>query len=120
MANTDSQEQLPDNQWCLYIILSSDNRLYTGITNNVERRWHAHLNTPRGAKFFRGRSPQKLLYLEQGFDRSSASRREAEIKKLTRSQKLALIARQDAIDWHSQLNLPQSSSTSTRARSVLE
>lgn len=94
------------SHWCVYIILSSDNRLYTGITTNMVKRWHAHANTASGAKFFRGRSPQQLLLLETGFDRSTASQREAAIKKLNRRQKLALIARQSHLDWHAQLQLP--------------
>lgn len=98
----------PATHWCVYIILSSDNRLYTGITTDIEKRWHAHCNTVQGAKFFRGRSPQKLLHFETGFDRSTASQREAAIKKLTRPQKLALIEQQADIHWHDQLNLPQS------------
>lgn len=92
--------------WCVYVILSSDNRLYTGITTDMVKRWHAHSNTVRGAKFFRGRSPQRLLLLETGFDRSTASQREAAIKKLRRPQKLALIAQQSHINWHARLPLP--------------
>jgi putative endonuclease len=48
--------------WQIYIILCSDNSLYTGITTDLERRFrqHAHL---RGAKYFRGREPTRLMYL---------------------------------------------------------
>lgn len=78
------------NDWLVYIILCSDNTLYTGITNNIERRMQQHASQ-QGAKYFRGRRPQKLVHLEDGHDRSSASQREAAIKKLKRVDKDALI-----------------------------
>lgn len=76
--------------WQVYIILCSDNSLYTGITIDVERRYNQHLSGT-GAKYFRGHSPRRLVYLEEGHDRSSASRREAEIKKLRAKEKRELI-----------------------------
>lgn len=76
--------------WFVYIIRCSDDTLYTGITNNLERRLTQHA-TQRGAKYFRGRQPEAIVYVENGHDRSSASRREAEIKKLDRGGKLLLI-----------------------------
>ncbi len=76
--------------WFVYIIHCSDDTLYTGITNNLERRMQQHA-TQRGAKYFRGRQPQKVVYLENGHDRSSASKREAAIKKLNREEKQRLI-----------------------------
>ena len=85
----------PDDSWFVYIIESDDNRLYTGITNNLLRRWRAHSSGRRGARFFRGRKPRRLVYFETGFDRSGASRREAEIKRLQRQQKLRLVASQN-------------------------
>lgn len=81
-----------DKYWSVYMILSSDNRLYTGITTDINRRWKQHSGAAGGAKFFRGRQPARLVYLEQGHDRSSASRREAEIKKLRRPSKLGLVS----------------------------
>ncbi|USE39636.1 GIY-YIG nuclease family protein [Endozoicomonas sp. SCSIO W0465] len=83
---------MSDGCWSVYIILASDNSLYTGITTDIERRWYQHCRTARGARYFRGRKPQQLVYLEGDHDRPSASRREAAIKKLTRRQKLNLIA----------------------------
>ncbi len=77
--------------WQVYIIRCSDDSLYTGISNDVQRRWQQHLDQ-RGAKYFRGRKPVQIVYLEGGHDRSSASRREAAIKKLHRQGKQALIA----------------------------
>ncbi|MEJ2443829.1 MAG: GIY-YIG nuclease family protein [Exilibacterium sp.] len=82
----------PTTSWCVYIIQSDDDLLYTGITNNLERRWQAHLQQKGGAKFFRGRRPKQLLYVERGHDRASASQREAAIKRMPRAKKLQLVA----------------------------
>ena len=86
----DTEENLaPDLDWMVYIIQADDTSWYTGITNDFAARWQKHLSG-KGAKFFRGRKPEKLHYLEKGHNRSSASRREAVIKKLSRTQKLLL------------------------------
>ncbi len=77
--------------WQVYIILCTDDSLYTGITTDIERRFAQHA-AGTGARYFRGRAPQRLVYLESGHDRSSASRRESVIKKLRRSDKRQLIA----------------------------
>jgi putative endonuclease len=77
--------------WFVYIILCSDASLYTGITNDVQRRFEQHTDG-RGAKYFYGRRPERLVYLETGHDRSSATRRELRLKKLSRRQKTRLIA----------------------------
>jgi len=79
--------------WQVYIILCSDDSLYTGITTDTERRFAQHL-AGTGAKYFRGRAPLRLVYRENGHDRSSASRREAEIKGLRAQEKRQLIATQ--------------------------
>ncbi len=76
--------------WHVYIIRCSDGSLYTGITTDVARRFDQHA-TGRGARYFRGRQPKELVYLESGHDRCSAGKREAEIKGLTRAGKAALI-----------------------------
>ena len=78
--------------WSLYIIEASDASLYTGITTDVERRFEEHLNCQKGAKYFNGRTPVRIVYREDGHTRSSASRREMEIKKLSRRDKQNLIA----------------------------
>ena len=77
--------------WFVYIILSSDDRYYTGITTDVRRRWKEHSTGKAGAKFFRGRTPKKLLFVSNHESRSEASRREAEIKSFSRIQKTALL-----------------------------
>ena len=76
--------------WHVYIILCSDNTLYTGISNDVARRISEH-GSQRGAKYFRARRPKRLVYLEGGPSRSTASRREAVIKKMQRCAKERLI-----------------------------
>lgn len=74
----------------VYILRCKDNSLYTGITNDLEKRLEVH-NSGKGAKYTRSHRPVTLAYSEKLPDRSSALRREAEIKKLTRQQKEELI-----------------------------
>ncbi|MCW8880095.1 MAG: GIY-YIG nuclease family protein [Kangiellaceae bacterium] len=76
--------------WFIYIIVSSDNKLYTGITTDVERRWEEHRSGKNGAKFFRGRKPKQLLYVTRANSRSEATKEEIKIKKLSRVQKLKM------------------------------
>ena len=77
--------------WQVYILLCSDGSLYTGITTDVKRRFAQHA-AGTGAKYFRGRSPCRIVYLEPNHDRSSASRRELAVKKLRLAEKQSLIA----------------------------
>ncbi len=77
--------------WQVYIILCSDDTLYTGITTDLQRRFAQHASG-RGAKYFRGRQPAEVVYQECGLTRGSAGRREMEIKNLTRAEKRTLIA----------------------------
>lgn len=76
--------------WSVYIILCSDQSLYAGITTNVGRRFDEHASL-KGAKYFRTCQPLRVVFLEDGHSRSSASRREAEIKKMKRSEKLRML-----------------------------
>ncbi|MDH3387603.1 MAG: GIY-YIG nuclease family protein [Gammaproteobacteria bacterium] len=82
--------ETPDN-WSLYIIEADDRSLYTGITTDIERRFAEHLQGQKGARYFNGRRPVRVVYREDGHSRSSASRREIEIKRLSRSEKQQLI-----------------------------
>ena len=79
-----------EKQWTVYILECGDGTLYTGITDDLERRLHAHAQG-KGAKYTRGRAPLILRYREPCPDKSSALRREREVKALPRSRKLALI-----------------------------
>lgn len=73
-----------------YILLCKDGTLYTGWTNNLEKRLKAH-NNGGGAKYTRGRTPVTLLYSEKFETKQEAMQREAAIKKLKKVQKLKLI-----------------------------
>ena len=75
----------------VYILECSDGSLYTGITKDITKRLNEHNTSDKGAKYTKARRPVKLLYEESSLDRSSASKREYTIKKLTRLKKLELI-----------------------------
>ena len=75
----------------VYILECSDKTLYTGIATDIKRRLDEHNNSDKGAKYTRIRRPLKLVYSEESENRSSASKREYEIKKLSREKKLKLI-----------------------------
>lgn len=77
--------------WEVYMIRSSSGKLYTGITNHLERRFTEHQKGSRGARFFYFSKPEAIVFREFHPDRSSASRRECAIKKMTRAEKLLLI-----------------------------
>ncbi len=80
--------------WTVYIVETQAGKLYTGITVDVGRRLGEHAESVRGAKFFRLSPPRGVRFLERHPDRAAASRREAEIKRMSRTQKLRLIAGQ--------------------------
>ena len=75
----------------VYILECSDKTLYTGIATDLERRLDEHNNSDKGAKYTKIRRPLTLVYSEESENRSSASKREYEIKKLSREKKLELI-----------------------------
>ncbi len=74
-----------------YILRCRDGTLYTGWTNDLDRRLAAH-NGGAGAKYTRSRRPVELVYYETYPTKQEAMAREARIKRLTRTEKLALIA----------------------------
>ena len=80
-----------DKQWVVYILECGDGTLYTGITDDMERRLRLHAQG-KGAKYTRGRGPLTLRYREQCPNHSTALKREAQIKRLARKEKLALCA----------------------------
>ena len=75
----------------VYLLRCRDGTLYTGYTDNPERRLRVH-NAGKGAKYTRSRLPVELVYPEQCPDKSAALRREREIKRMRRAEKLALIS----------------------------
>lgn len=74
----------------VYILKCKDGSLYTGITTDLARRLKEHASG-KGAKYTRGKKAGKIVYTERKKNRSTASKREAEIKSWTRAQKLALV-----------------------------
>ena len=77
----------------VYILECRDKTLYTGITNNLEKRIKDHNESKIGAKYTSGRRPVVLKYFEKVSNRSKALKREIEIKSWTRRRKLDLIAK---------------------------
>lgn len=80
-----------NKDWLVYIVECSDKTLYTGITNDLEKRLEQHNHGKDGAKYTRVRRPVKCVYKEVQINRSEATKREYAIKKITRSEKLKLI-----------------------------
>lgn len=74
--------------WFVYILLCSDNSLYTGYSDNPQKRFVDHQNG-RGAKYTRSHKPIKILYQEQFTTKSEAMKRENEIKRWSRAKKIA-------------------------------
>ncbi len=81
------KDKMSTKPWCVYIVLCSDQTLYTGITNDIERRISEHNNSAKGAKYTKARRPVKLMYQEKCLDRSMASKREHQIKRLPKHHK---------------------------------
>lgn len=81
-----------EKQWVVYILECKDDSLYTGITDDLDRRLAAH-RAGKGAKYTRGRAPLILRYVEECEDHSSALRREYAIKQLCRAEKLELCSK---------------------------
>ena len=77
--------------WMVYILKCGDGSFYTGITNNIEARMLAHENG-KGAKYTKGRAPFSLAYKELCINRSEATKREMDIKKLSQQGKVKLIS----------------------------
>ena len=77
--------------WYVYILQCSDDTLYTGITNDLDKRVDQHNYGTTAAKYTRARRPVQLVYFEQLADKRLAAKREYEIKQLTRAEKLVLI-----------------------------
>ena len=80
-----------NNTWTIYFLRCNDNSLYTGITTDIKRRLHQHNNTKLGAKYTRARRPVVLVYSETAVDKSTASKREYQLRTLTKKQKEKLV-----------------------------
>jgi putative endonuclease len=85
-------EKLDNKTWVVYLLKCANNSLYCGITNDMARRLRQHNGEIQGgAKYTRANSPCELVYQEKSEDRTSASKREYEIKKMDKNTKLLLI-----------------------------
>ena len=73
--------------WFVYILLCKDNSLYTGSTNNLEKRFADH-QKGKGSKYTRSHKPVKIVYREEIESKSSALKREIEIKSWSRLKKI--------------------------------
>ncbi len=78
-------------EYFVYIVECKDGSYYTGITVDLARRIDEHNNSTKGAKYTKKRRPVTLIYSQGGYDRSSASREEHRIKKLSKPEKVLLV-----------------------------
>lgn len=90
-THTEYDITMKSQTWFVYIIENDKGHLYTGITTDLDRRFKEHASSQKGAKFFRVAKPVRILFSKQFPNRSEASRFECEVKKMRRSQKIALI-----------------------------
>ena len=77
--------------WYVYMVRCNDGTLYTGITNNLDKRVEAHNSGKDGARYTRSRRPVKLVYSEQVESKSAAAKLEYQFKRLPRSKKKELV-----------------------------
>lgn len=77
-------------KWCVYIVRCKDKTLYTGYTNDLEKRELSH-NEGKGARYTRQRRPVRVVYVEEFGSKGKALKREYEIKQMTREEKEELI-----------------------------
>lgn len=80
-----------EQKWYVYILQCADGTLYTGITNNLDRRLKAH-NAGTASKYTRTRRPVMMVYQEEEESKGEALRRELQIKAMSRQQKKALLS----------------------------
>ena len=86
-------DSAPGENWTVYILACADGTLYTGITTDPARRLREHNHDNRlGARYTRARRPVRLVYAEACASRAAAARREADIKRMRRADKQALLA----------------------------
>jgi putative endonuclease len=90
MINMKIKEALINKAWIVYILHCKDNTLYTGITNNIEKRLIAH-NKGLAAKYTRTRLPVVLSAVSNPMSKTEALRLEMRIKKLTKGEKIAAL-----------------------------
>ena len=79
------------NVWYVYFLRCNDNSLYAGITTELKRRLHQHNNTKLGAKYTRARRPVELVDSEKAVDKSTAAKREYQLRTLSKQKKEQLV-----------------------------
>ena len=89
--DTDSKQK---NEYFVYILHCIDDTLYTGMTNDLKHRLSMH-NSGKASRYTKSRLPVNYVYIESGFSKSDALKREYQIKHMNRKQKLALISKAD-------------------------
>lgn len=77
--------------WYVYMVICNDQTIYTGIAKDLQKRLAEHNTGVNGAKYTRSRRPVKIVLQEEQPSRSAATKRELQLKKLTRARKLQLI-----------------------------
>lgn len=77
-------------EYCVYVLQCSDGTLYTGITTDIQRRFSEH-KEKKGGGYTQGHTVKKVLYTEKAANRSSALKREAQIKGWTRQKKIEIL-----------------------------
>ena len=82
--------------WWVYLLRCNDNSLYAGVTTDIQRRVTEHNNSKLGAKYTRARRPVSLAYLEAADNKSSACKREYQIRHFTKVKKEQLVSRYQA------------------------
>ena len=78
--------------YVVYLLECADKTYYTGIAIDIDKRLLEHNESPKGARYTRGRRPVRLVYTEPAADRSCAQVREAAIRRLPKRQKVELAA----------------------------
>ncbi len=79
------------DSWYVYMAICNDQTIYTGIAKDLQKRLAEHNNGVNGAKYTRSRRPVKIVFQEEQPSRSAATKRELQLKKMTRAKKLQLI-----------------------------
>ncbi|HIF9102062.1 TPA: GIY-YIG nuclease family protein [Photobacterium damselae] len=77
--------------WWVYLIRTQQNSLYCGVTTNIERRFHEHQFTAKGAKYLKGKGPLQLAWYSEIGDKKCAMQYEYRIKKLSKLHKEQLV-----------------------------
>jgi putative endonuclease len=84
--------------WLVYLLKCVNDALYCGVSNNIDKRLRQHKGEiVGGAKYTRANGPCQLVYQESAKDKSMAMKRESEIKKMSRNDKLLLIKNQSTL-----------------------